>query len=219
MLSALASPAMSAAPKLSVMQGAASLAASSAAVRILARSALVERNSFLTTAPNALVEPIDPRPCRRSFGGRGLRHQRWGHGEATARALPHAVKVADRWHLMENASRPFLDAARKSMRQIRTVIGATTIPKLLTAAERFHYEGYLRREETNAAAWLCRKTACPSSRSCVRLAIAGSRYGRQSAANGTCLPDPGEVRWTCTCRGSTISGRPAVETGLNFGVA
>jgi transposase len=27
-----------------------------------------------------------------------------GYGEATARALPHAVQVADRWHLMENAS-------------------------------------------------------------------------------------------------------------------
>jgi transcriptional regulator of acetoin/glycerol metabolism len=53
---------------------------------------------------------------------------------------------------MENASRAFLDAVRKSMRQIRTVIGATTIDlKLLTAAERLQYEGYLRREETNAA--------------------------------------------------------------------
>src|SRR5438477_8691874 len=28
-----------------------------------------------------------------------------GYGEAAARALPHAVQVADRWHLMENASR------------------------------------------------------------------------------------------------------------------
>jgi hypothetical protein len=53
---------------------------------------------------------------------------------------------------MENASRAFLDAVRKSMRHIRTVIGATTIdPKLLTAAERLQYEGYLRREETNVA--------------------------------------------------------------------
>ncbi|MET4258266.1 ribose 1,5-bisphosphokinase PhnN [Bradyrhizobium sp. S3.12.5] len=66
--------------------------------------------------------------------------------------MPHAVQVADRWHLMENASRAFLDAVRKSMRQIRIVIGATTIyPKLLTAAERLQYEGYLSREETNAA--------------------------------------------------------------------
>src|SRR5208282_3097569 len=48
--------------------------------------------------------------------------------------------------------RAFLDAVSKSMRQIRTTIGATTInPALLTAAERIQYEGYLRRDETNAA--------------------------------------------------------------------
>src|ERR1700691_4962526 len=75
-----------------------------------------------------------------------------GYGEAAARALPDATQVADRWHLMENASRAFLDAVRKSMRQIRSVVGAATInPKLLTAAERIQYEGFLRREEDNAA--------------------------------------------------------------------
>lgn len=71
---------------------------------------------------------------------------------AAAKALPNAVQVADRWHLMENASRAFLDAVRKSMRQVRNAIGAATInPKLLTAAERLQYEGYLHREETNTA--------------------------------------------------------------------
>ena len=75
-----------------------------------------------------------------------------GYGDAVARALPHATQVADRWHLMENASRAFLAAVRKTMRQIRTTIGATTInPDLLTAAERLQYEGYQRREEVNAA--------------------------------------------------------------------
>ena len=75
-----------------------------------------------------------------------------GYALAAARALPNATQIADRWHLMENASRAFLDAVRKSMRQIRTAIGATTInPSLLTAAERIQYEGYLRREEANAA--------------------------------------------------------------------
>lgn len=60
-----------------------------------------------------------------------------GYGEAAAKAPPHAVQVADRWHLMENASRAFLDTVRKSMRQIRSAIGPTTIdPKLLSAAER-----------------------------------------------------------------------------------
>lgn len=71
---------------------------------------------------------------------------------AAAKALPDATQVADRWHLMENASRAFLDAVRKLMRQVRSVIGAATIdPGLLTAAERIQYEGYLRREEDNAA--------------------------------------------------------------------
>ena len=51
---------------------------------------------------------------------------------------------------MENASRVFLDAVRKSMRQVRAAIGAATInPSLLTAAERIQYEGYLRREEAS----------------------------------------------------------------------
>ncbi|WP_397516986.1 hypothetical protein [Rhizobium ruizarguesonis] len=50
---------------------------------------------------------------------------------AAAKALPDAVQVADRWHLMENASRAFLDSVRKSMRQIRKTLGATRVnPKL-----------------------------------------------------------------------------------------
>jgi len=71
---------------------------------------------------------------------------------AAQRGLPNAVQVADRWHLMENASTAFLDAVRRSMRPIRAAIGAATIdPALLTAAERLQYEGHLRREETNAS--------------------------------------------------------------------
>jgi transposase len=72
------------------------------------------------------------------------------YGLAIAIALPQATQVADRWHLMENASGAFLDAVRKSMRQIRGAINAATInPELLTAAEQLQYEGYLRREETD----------------------------------------------------------------------
>jgi transposase len=74
------------------------------------------------------------------------------YGEAAAKALPNAAQVADRWHLMENAGAAFLDAVRKSMTSIRSAIGATTInPELLTCAEKLQYDGYLRREETNAA--------------------------------------------------------------------
>jgi transposase len=71
---------------------------------------------------------------------------------AAARALPKAMQVADRWHLMENASQAFLAATRGSMRQIRMALGAVTVdPALLTAAERLQYDGYLRRDHINVA--------------------------------------------------------------------
>ena len=52
---------------------------------------------------------------------------------------------------MENASQAFLDAVRKSMRDVRAAVGAATInPELLTSTEKLQYEGFQRREETNA---------------------------------------------------------------------
>src|SRR5258705_3886261 len=75
-----------------------------------------------------------------------------GYGEAASRALPNAIQVADRWHLIENASAALLDVVRKSMRLNHYAIGATTIDReLLTSAERLQHDGYLRREEANAA--------------------------------------------------------------------
>lgn len=73
-----------------------------------------------------------------------------GYGQAAARAAPQAVQVADRWHLMENASAAFLEAVRRSMRPIHMVLGSATIdPALLTHAERLQHDGYLRREEAH----------------------------------------------------------------------
>ncbi|MGE7157376.1 ISL3-like element ISMex26 family transposase [Methylorubrum rhodesianum] len=75
-----------------------------------------------------------------------------GYGEAAARALPTTIQVADRWHLMENASAAFLNAVRKSMTAIRVAVGAATIdPNRLTCAERLQYEGYRRRTATAKA--------------------------------------------------------------------
>jgi transposase len=85
-----------------------------------------------------------------------------GYGEAAAKALPDALQVADRWHLMENASAAFLGAVRRSMRLIRAAIGTTTInPALLTCAERLQYQGYLRRQEANAAIMTLVKDGVP----------------------------------------------------------
>ena len=73
-----------------------------------------------------------------------------GYGQAATKAAPQAVQVADRWHLMENASAAFLEAVRRSMRSIREVLNATVInPALLTYAERIQYDGFLLRQDNN----------------------------------------------------------------------
>ena len=135
-----------------------------------------------------------------------------GYGEAASRALPNAIQVADRWHLMENASAAFLDAVRKSMRSIRSAIGATIIdPQLLTCAEKLRYQGYLRREETNAAIMALAKESVPIkqivrrtgySRGMVRHVIRGERTdvfrGRQSTIDSY-LPFL-DAQWSNGCR-------------------
>ena len=75
-----------------------------------------------------------------------------GYGQAATNAAPQAMQVADRWHLMENASAAFLEAIRRSMRLIRQALGSTVIdPALLTCAERLQYQGYLRRQDSHRA--------------------------------------------------------------------
>lgn len=143
-----------------------------------------------------------------------------GYALAAAKALPHATQVADRWHLMENASHAFLDAVRKSMRQVRVAVGSATInPDLLTAAERIQYEGYLRREDTNAAI-LKQAEKGVSIKEIVRLT------GHSGASSAACceVSDPmcsgcARARSNTTCHGSTLSGLLVTVTALTCGVA
>lgn len=108
------------------------------------------------------------------------------YGLAAAKALPDAVQVADRWHLMENASRAFLDSVRKSMRQIRKTLGATRInPRLLTAAERLQYEGCLRREQTHAAIMAFAKDGVT-----IKEIVPRNRQTRRDAEGHRWLDDP-----------------------------
>jgi hypothetical protein len=143
-----------------------------------------------------------------------------GHGEAVTRALPQATQIADRWLLMENASRAFIDAVRKTMRQIRTAIGATTInPELLTAAESLQYEEYQRREEINAAILALAKDRVPikeivrrlgHSRQLVRRIIRGERQD---------IFRTGRARWNGTAPGSMHNGHLDAATAWSSGGA
>ena len=72
--------------------------------------------------------------------------------QAATEGRPEAIQVADRWHLMENASAAFLTAVQRSMQVIRKALGANVIdPAHLSCAERRQHSGWLRREEENAA--------------------------------------------------------------------
>ena len=127
---------------------------------------------------------------------------------------------------MENASTAFLDAVRKSMRTIRAAVGATVIdPELLTSAERLQYEGFLHREDTNAAiAALARNGVAIKqivkrtghSRKLVRQVICGERTDvfriRQSslAAHLPLLDAP----WAAGCRNGAELWQQLQEHGF-----
>lgn len=69
-----------------------------------------------------------------------------GYGAAAAQGRPEAIQVADRWHLMENASAAFLMAVRRRMRDLRRAFGQETLDlAMLTAAERIQFDGWRRR--------------------------------------------------------------------------
>jgi transposase len=112
----------------------------------------LERRKPVTLLPDRALETSRAWLAKRPSIAIVARDRGGGYGEAIARGLPHTEQVADRWHLMENSSRAFLDAVSKSMRQIRQAVGNNVVdPKLLTYAEKLQYEGYLRRQETNEA--------------------------------------------------------------------
>ena len=149
-----------------------------------------------------------------------------GYGEAADKALPDAIQVADRWHLMENASAAFLDAVRRSMRAIRVAIGATTInPELLTCAESLRYQGYLRRRDAHAAIAALVRNGVPlkeivrrtgHSRNLVRQISRGGGNDvfrtRQSTLDGH-LPFL-DAQWTGGCRNGTELWRRLIALGF-----
>ena len=135
-----------------------------------------------------------------------------GYGEAIARALPNATQVADRWHLMENASTAFEAAVLLSIRAVRGTLGAATIdPALLTAAERLQHEGFLRRENTTRTILALKDTGhsikeivrrSRHSRKLVRQAVRGARgdvFRIRQSSLAAYLPVL-DAEWAAGCR-------------------
>jgi transposase len=72
--------------------------------------------------------------------------------EAASKGAPQAVQVADRWHLIENASAAFLDLVRQHTRTIKGVLATNSFdPTVLSCAERRQWDGFQRRKETTDA--------------------------------------------------------------------
>jgi transposase len=72
--------------------------------------------------------------------------------EAASKGAPQAVQVADRWHLIENASAAFLDLVRQHMRTIKGALATNSFdPTVLSCAERRQWDGFQRRKETTDA--------------------------------------------------------------------
>jgi hypothetical protein len=173
-------------------------------VMLLPDRALSTSRAWLTKRPSISI-------VARDRGG--------GYGEAIAQALPNARQVADRWHLMENSSRAFLDAVGKSMRQIRQAVGSNVVdPKLLTYTERLQYEGYLRRQETREAIRELSKKGT-SIRQIVRQTGHSRKLFRTPCvASASMSFGRGPVRWTTGCLGSMTVGRKGHETPWHSGV-
>ena len=73
-----------------------------------------------------------------------------GYREGAAKGAPQALKVADRWHLLENATAAFVEAVKRRMGDLRRAItGDSVDPEALSAAERKQWAGWQRRDEVN----------------------------------------------------------------------
>ena len=146
-----------------------------------------------------------------------------GYGEAIAKALPNAIQVADRWHLLENTTAAFEAAVLLSM---RAVLGAATInPALLTAAERLQHEGFLRREDItrqilalkdggHSIKEIARRTW--HSRKLVRQAVRGARgdvFRVRQSSLAAYLPVL-DAEWAAGCRNGAELWRRLVNQGF-----
>ena len=143
-----------------------------------------------------------------------------GYGEAVAKALPDTVQVADRWHLMENASAAFLDSVRKSMRAIRSAIGTPAItqncsPRQKSCDTRAICGGRIQMRQSPSSP----ATACRSSRLSAAWVIVAIPFDRRCVADELICSKRGSAHSTRTICSLRASGTAVAAMALNSGVA
>jgi len=153
-----------------------------------------------------------------------------GYRQAATEGRPDAVQVADRWHLMENASAAFLNAVQCSMPAVRKALGAGAVdPAFLTAAERRQHVGWLRRQQENEAITamaskgmsikqIVRQTG--RSRQLVRRVMRGGRSDMFRPRMNALEPflDKLEAAWTEGCRNGAALWRRMKSEGFTGGL-
>ena len=131
-----------------------------------------------------------------------------GYGEAVARALPQAVQVADRWHLLENASRAFLDAVRRMMRQFELPLAPRrSIPSYSPLPSVFNTKA-INGGKRSMRPFLRWQKMSRSRKSFVVSATAVSSFVGSFGESGRTFSAPGRAPWSGTSLGSMHNGLP-----------
>ena len=105
--------------------------------------------------------------------------------EREPQGAPQALKVADRWHLLENATAAFVESVKRRMGDLRRAIAGDGVdPEALDAAEKKQWAGWQRRDEVNGTvrslhgqgqSIMCIVRTTGVSRQTVRRILAGTR--------------------------------------------
>ena len=107
------------------------------------------------------------------------------YADAASKGAPHAIQIADRWHLFENASASFLDVVRQNMHAIRKSSATDSIdPALLSCAERKRWENFQHRKKTVDAVLQLVERGTPLKQITRRLSLARQTVRRIARGGG-----------------------------------
>lgn len=162
----------------------------------------LERRKLVTLLPDRALETSRAWLAKRPSITIVARDRGGGYGEAITRGLPDADQVADRWHLVENSSRAFLDAVSRSMRQIRHAVGNNVIdPELLPMPRSCSTKATSGGSKLTKQSTTWPRMGRPSDKSSGKLVIAASSFATFCGGSGSMSSGPALALWTAGCLG------------------